>query len=159
MMALAVAAFGLLAVYLVSLGKTPEAPPRPGALETAHTAAQFLATGFGPFAAVLWPLFGVIVAVVAPWTPLRRARAGRRMRAGGLRVLGLLCFGGAMLCLAVGIGLGRGGGITPRYATMAAPVLCLAYFVGRDGRRPVVAWGLAALMAAFFVANTVIGIQ
>jgi hypothetical protein len=142
----------------LSLERTPETPRRSGP-EVAQTAVEFLAEGFGPFAAKLWPLSGVAVAVLGLLTLLKLARDWRAAPAGRLRALGLLGFGVAMLCLAVGIGLGRGSGFETRYATMAAPALCLAYFVGRDARRPVVAWGLFALMAAFLVPSTVVGIQ
>jgi hypothetical protein len=158
MMALAVAAVVLLAVYLLGLEKQATTP-RPGPSEAARTAVEFLAEGLGPFAKTLWPLSGVVVAALALCTLLQLARDWRTAPANRLRVLGLLGFGGAMLCLAVGIGLARGSGFATRYATMATPALCLAYFVGRDALRPVVPLGLFVLMAACLVPNMAVGVR
>jgi hypothetical protein len=159
LMALALAAVALLAVYLLSLGKSPDGPKRPGPFEIGQTASQFFAVGLGLWARPSWPLSGAVVAAVALLTLLKLARDWRTRPAERLRIEGLLCFGGALLALALALGWGRRDGFDTRYTTMAAPALCLAYFVSRPAPRPVVAWGLFVLMAALFVINTVGGIE
>jgi hypothetical protein len=157
MIAIAMAAAALLAVYLASLGGV-SGRPHAGVGGVAEVALQVLAEGFGPAAEWRWPLFGVVLALVALLTLLKLGRDWRILPHERVRTLGLLCFGGAMVCLALGIGWGRGV-VGTRYVTLAAPALCLAYFVGRPAPRPVLAWGLFALMAVLLPANTWDGIK
>jgi hypothetical protein len=159
LLALALASAGLLAAYLLSLKEVPGTPPRAALFPAARTALEFLAGAFGPFAKTTWPLSGAVVAALALATVVKLAHDVRRVPAQRLRALGFLCFGAAMLCLAASIGWGRGvlgsqAGFETRYAAPAVPALCLAYFVGREAPRPLIARGLFVLMAALLVVNT-----
>jgi hypothetical protein len=158
LMVLAIAAAVLLAVYLGSLEKGAGPAFRPTPLQAVQTAVEFLTASLGPFARTSWPISGVVGAVLGLLTLLRLRRDWRTEPTRRLRTLGLAGFGAAMLCLAAGIGWGRPSGFETRYVTMAVPILCLAYFVARDAPRPIVAWGLFALTALLFIANTQHGV-
>jgi hypothetical protein len=160
---LAVAAAALLGAYLLGLDKAPGSPPRPTPFQATRTAVQFLAAGIGPAGAARWPATALLPLALAVGVLLKLAHDWRALPAERLRTLGLLCFGGALLCLAAGVGWGRGSlgpeaGFATRYATMAVPALCLAYFVSRSAARPV-AWGLFLVAAGLLVVNTSRGLD
>jgi hypothetical protein len=160
---LALAALGLAVVCVASM-QPPQGNARPSAEQVARTAAQFLAEGIGPLAEPTWPFSGAVVAGLAAMTLFRLRQEWRGEPAERLRVLGLLAFGAAIVTLALAIGWGRGligprAGLATRYGTMAAPALCLAYFVARGAPRRAAAGVLTAVMVGLFVHNTYHGID
>jgi hypothetical protein len=157
MIGLAVAAAALLAVYLHSLQRL-SSKPQSSAGDVARVALQFLAEGFGPLAEWRWELSGGVLGLVVLLTLLTLAREWRVAPSERLRTFGLLCFGGAMVCLAIGIGWGRGS-VGTRYVTLAAPGLCLAYLVSRPAPRPLIAWGLFALFVGLLIPSTYFGVM
>lgn len=104
----------------------------PGLAASLRTSLQFLSYGIGPAAKEIWPVSAGLVAAACGllgWQALGVLRHRPEER---LRAAGFLCFLGGLLSLAVGIGWGRSflgpdAGFAPRYATLAAPLLCLAY--------------------------------
>jgi len=159
MLLLALAAAVLTVIYLLSLEKPAVALPRPTAAQAVEAAVMFLSNSVGPFAETTWPVSGVLLGCLGLAVVLKLIHDWRAAPRERLRTLGLLCFGAAMLCLAAGVGWGRGalgvpGGFATRYVTLAAPALCLGYFVHRNGTRRVVPWALFLLMAALLVVNT-----
>jgi hypothetical protein len=162
--ALALAALVLVAVCVLTMHRTPESSLRPTAEQVVRTAAQFFAEGLGPFAESSWPLSGVAVAVLAALTLFRLRQEWRADTAARLRVLGLLAFGAALVALALAVGWGRGvigdrAGFMTRYSTLAAPALCLAYFVARSAPRRTLAAVLTVAMVGVFLYNTGRGIE
>jgi hypothetical protein len=143
-MVLGVALVALLLVPLYLLPSLPgiyqeldDLPSYSGDLLTSlRGSIEFLASGFGP---ALWAsllqivgglgayallLFSGIVLVVIWWRqPQERYRA-----------VGFLCFLGAIACLTLGIGWGRGANpgecFKSRYAVSAVPALCCVYLAG-----------------------------
>jgi hypothetical protein len=126
--------------------------------------------GFGPYVATswrvlgpVWPLFVGLMAILALLTILKLVHDWRTLPAERLRTFGLLCFGGAMLCLVGALGWGRGAvmlnGFATRFQTLAAPALVLVFLVSRTSPRPVVAWGLSALLVALFLYDTNWGLE
>jgi len=163
LLTLALTSVVLTAVYFVSLEPVAGSPPRPTAFQAARTAVEVLAESAGPFAQVSWPLSGLAVVALALATVLKLTRDWRTLPAERLRPEGLFCFGAAMLSLAAGIGWGRGGGgpaagFATRYATLAAPILCLAYLAWRSAPDRRIAWGLCGVVALLFLFNTGQGI-
>ncbi len=161
--ALALAALALVAVCLLSMEPVRGSPPRPTAEQLIRTAAEFLTAGFGPFARTSWPFSGVALGAIALLAAFRLRQEWRAVPADRLRILGLLAFGAALVALALAVGWGRGAmgagtGFATRYTTMAAPALCLVYFVARAAPRRAFAIGLAVLLAALFVFNTIQGV-
>jgi hypothetical protein len=162
--ALALAALVLVAVCLLTMQRTPESSRRPTVEVVARTAAQFFAESLGPFAEWGWPFSGAAVAVLAALTLFRLRQEWRADPSGRLRVVGLLAFGAAMVGLALAVGWGRGligdkAGFMTRYATLAAPALCLAYLVGRMAPRRALTSVLTVLLVGVFVFNTQHGIS
>jgi hypothetical protein len=163
MMALALTAVALLACYLLSLDRPPR---RISMLTVGRASAEFLTAALGPGGERLWPpsgpkvwpYSGLLMGLLALLTLFKLAHDWRADPGGRLRTLGFLCVGGAMVTLALGIGWSRGSGFETRYVTVAAPVLCLAYFVSRTAPRPAVARWLFFLMAALLVVNTGFGV-
>jgi ABC-type cobalt transport system substrate-binding protein len=99
--------------------------------ESVKTAITFLAGGFGPAAEYFWPSSGIIVILLMSF-------------AIGILVVGLFIgrtsckfhvfafasFFLAIACLSMSFGLGRRSyGFVSRYFLMAAPALCLIYYV------------------------------
>jgi hypothetical protein len=168
---LALTALALVVVCLLSMQPVEGSPPRSTPEQLIRTAAQFLTASIGPFAnspwsirGMTWPFSGMVLGALALVTVLRLLKDWRTMPAQRLRTLGLFAFGAALVSLALAVGWGRGAigpmaGFETRYNTMAAPVLCLAYFVARAAPRPGFAVGLSVLLAALFVFNTLHGIE
>ncbi len=171
---LALTALALAAVCLLSMKPVEGSPPHSTPEQLVRTAAQFLTASIGPFAnstwriggmtLEAWPFSGMALGALALVTMLRLQQEWRTMPAQRLRTLGLVAFGAALLLLALAVGWGRGAigpmaGFETRYGTLAAPVLCLAYFVARAAPRPAFAVGLCVLLAALFVFNTIHGID
>ncbi|HEX5270640.1 MAG TPA: hypothetical protein VFW33_09150 [Gemmataceae bacterium] len=162
--ALSVAALALSAVCVLSMPAARGGAAPPTAEQVARTAAQFFAEGLGPIAEPTWPLSGVALAALAAVTLFRLRQEARAGPNEWLRVLGLLAVGAALVALALAVGWGRGligpkAGLMTRYATMAVPALCLAYFVARTAPRRALAVALAALMVGLFAYNTYHGID
>jgi hypothetical protein len=160
---LAVASAAWSAGYFLSLKRLPTTPPAPSAADAGRTALEFLSNSAGPAAETVWPVSGVLTAALLLVAGLKLLRVWRDDPAERLRTLGLACFGGAMLVLAAGVGWGRGSlgpaaGFATRYVTLAAPLLCLLYFVGRASRDRVWTWGLLLLTVALLAVNTSAGV-
>ena len=169
----------LVALYFRNYQEATWNPPSPGHGETLWTAARVLALAWGPVAReAWWPAVLATIALLAPTALLVLLAAWRALRRGGLRPTpvaagtapdtrirdwGLLCFASAALLLVLSIGWGRAGsvaqfGIPTRYAMLAAPALCMAWFAWQLhapalGRR-LVQWGLALAMLVLLVPNT-----
>jgi hypothetical protein len=131
-------AFLLAALYFRGYVRTfsdSYAPPSPGVWASLVASLAFLSTGFGGDAAkVVWPFSGLAMFI------LLLSSAGALVRAAWSkqdqnrsRALGLLCFLGASVMLALGIGWGRGGfgvdNIFLWYQLLAVPILHCLYFV------------------------------
>ena len=162
MMSMALASVVLVGLYLKSLAATPVSQMHPTADQLMRTALEFLAESVGPFASASWPGSGIAIALLAVATFEKLLRDWRVVPAERLRTEGLLSFGGAMLCLALGIGWGRGAGgaqagFATRYATLAAPILCFAYLVWRNASPRMIALGLCLMMGVLLLYNTVQG--
>jgi hypothetical protein len=162
--ALALASLALVAVCVLTMQRTPESSLRPTAEQVARTAAQFFAESLGPFAEPSWPFSGAAVAVLVALTLFQLRQEWRADPAARLQVLGLLAFGAALVALALAVGWGRGvigdrAGFMTRYATLAAPALCLAYLVARTAPRSALAAVVAVAMVGVFVYNTGRGID
>ncbi len=162
-LALALASLLLLGIYLAGLHRGPS-PTLPGTPQQAAVAAlAFLSSSAGALARIIWPISGILAAGLLLTIGLRLRRDWRQRPGDRLRTLGLLSFGGALLCLAAGIGFGRGGlgalgGLQTRYITLAAPLLCLAYFLWRAAVRPL---GCAIFFVAalgLFAVDTPLGL-
>jgi hypothetical protein len=158
MMGLALASIVLLIVYFRSLAATPSSQMRPMTLQVARTALKFLTDSIGPFAEKSWPGSGAALAALALVTLGKLLRDWRIRSAERLGTEGLLSFGGAMLCLALAIGWGRGAGFETRYVTLAAPILCFAYFVWRGASPRIIAPALSLMMVLLLPYNTYRGI-
>lgn len=156
--ALAAAALGLVAYYLVDYQYASYYRDSWRLSVLWRTGLQFLTGGFGPAGQLFWPLSGWVVLGLFVLTGgrllllCRRGRPGERARA-----VGLLLFLAAVGCLAASVGAGRpGAGFAPRYYVLAAPALCGVYFawtVGNpraDGRlAPTALFTLAALTFSY----------
>jgi len=154
----------LCAVYFVGYESSPWNAPSPGLRATLETSGKFLALGVGPAAAKSWLLFGGVVSLIL-LVSLGALRAARRAQDDErLRILGLLAFFAAVAVLALAVGWGRAGraaatGRMPtRYALLAAPGLCAAYFTlllfGKEWMRRAGPAALAILLAFLFPYNT-----
>jgi hypothetical protein len=124
---------GLLVVFYLVGYASPRHHAAPGGVVAGlRSTFQFLATGFGPAGIVLWPWSGVAAGLatlgaagvlLASWfrSPAERSRTG-----------GLIAVLASAGLLALATGWGRSGegpeaGLQPRYATLAAPALGMAY--------------------------------
>jgi hypothetical protein len=108
------------------------APGGPAA--AARASVQFLAMALGRPGVVLWPWSGFLVLGLLAGSAGVLAWAWATRSAERARVVGLACILGAVVSLALGTGWGRSGqdllaGLQPRYTTLAAPALLVAYFV------------------------------
>jgi hypothetical protein len=105
----------------------------------------------------------VVASLMALVEALRRRREER------VRIIGLLAFLAAFAILAAALGWGRAGRVadtgrmSPRYALLAAPLLCGAYFslllYGSDRLRRLGPPALAVLAALLFPLNTREGLK
>ncbi len=137
--ALAVAAVAIASLlgiaYFVAYERASWYPPSPGPVATLKTAAQFLAMAFGPGALAWRHAITVLTLGLLAATALLLVKA---LRSGTIddrrRALGLVCIMLAIVALAVAVAWGRagrvaaGGGLSRRYALLAAPILCAVFF-------------------------------
>jgi hypothetical protein len=129
MLVLALSALLLTGLYLVGYEKVPNYPTYSSRRAIAKTAIEFLTAGFGP-ATTLFPtlssagafclLLLSTAALVVVW--IRKPQKSQS-------ALGLFFFLGAMVSLALSLGLGVRNGSEMRFVTLAAPVWCCVYFV------------------------------
>lgn len=102
-------------------------------LKVLATSLQFLAAGFGPATAELWPFSGLAVLVALVSSVAVLAAVGLREPGERSRASALLTYLGAAGCLALGLGWGRAGasalaGFQDRYVALATPALFGIYF-------------------------------
>jgi hypothetical protein len=149
-----------LAVLLAGLypvGLALDAPVATAPAAVLRTAVQFLSTSL--VAAVpLWRGRAVFILLLAASALLVLVRAFHRIPGEKWRASGLAASGIAMFLLAAFVGFGRAefttdAGIQDRYATLAAPLLCLIYlcfllYGGDRSRRAVPIALLAATLLA-----------
>jgi hypothetical protein len=155
------AALMVTALYFVGWQRVPYHPRSSGPFQTLLTAAKFLTIGLGPAVRSVWPYSGAMALTVLGFSVLRvldlwRTEPGERPRA-----LGLFCFLGALVALALGLGLGRNGFET-RYVTLAIPIWCAVYFVWLlfpGPNRPPAGAILAVSALAGVWGNTAFGLQ
>jgi hypothetical protein len=159
----------LCGVYFIGSQSSPWNEASPGLAATLGTTAKFVVFGLGPVTAKAWVVFGAVTAAVLLAGLAGLVEALRTRKEERLRVLGLLAFFAAFAVLAAALGWGRAGRVaetgrmSPRYALLAAPLLCGAYFAlllygsGRLRRAGPVA--LALLAALLFPLNTREGLK
>jgi len=164
-----VAALLLCAVYFIGYQSSPWNGASPGIAATLATTAKFVIYGLGPVTAKAWVVFGAVCAAVLVASLAALVQALRTQDRERIRVVGLLAYFAACGILAAALGWGRAGRVaelgrmSPRYALLAAPLLCAAYFTlllyGSGSLRR---WGpaaLALLAALLFPLNTREGLK
>jgi hypothetical protein len=129
------AALVLAALYFVGYRTPSFHPASPGLGATLTICLQFLSLSFGPAAASLWPLSGLVMPTLLVMSAGVLFVAWRRQPQERVRVLGLLLFLGGVATLALCLGWGRAGygtdyGLAPRYVTLVTPALLWVYLVG-----------------------------
>jgi hypothetical protein len=159
----------LCGVYFVGYQSSPWNEASPGLVATLATTGKFIVFGLGPVTAKAWVVFGVVTAAILVASVAGLVRALRTQREERLRALGLLAFFAAFAVLAVALGWGRAGRVaetgrmSPRYALLAAPLLCGAYFAlllyGSGQLRRMGPAALALLAALLFPLNTREGLK
>jgi hypothetical protein len=164
LLASAVAAPVLVAVYFIGYVTPWWNPPNPGRLLTMKTTLRFLALAWGAAARNAWlPSILAIVLVLAATMVLLviaflRARGAERQR-----TFGLLSFAGGCAVLALAIGWGRAAtdmvsGMPMRYVLFAVPALCATYFIWElyapDVPRRWLQWALCVAMLVLLPWNT-----
>ena len=164
-----VAALVLCGAYFIGYQASPWNGVSPGMGATLATTAKFVIYGFGPATAKAWVVFGVVCAAVLAASLAALLRALRTDHQERIRMVGLLAYFASCGILAVALGWGRAGRVaelgrmSPRYALLAAPLLCAAYFtLLLYGSPPLRRWGPAALAlvaALLFPLNTREGLK
>jgi hypothetical protein len=159
----------LCGVYFVGYQSSPWNEASPGLAATLATTGKFVVFGLGPVTAKAWVVFGVVTAAILVACLAGLGKALRTQRDERLRALGLLAFFAAFAVLAVALGWGRAGRVaetgrmSPRYALLAAPLLCGAYFAlllyGSGRLRRMGPAALALLAALLFPLNTREGLK
>lgn len=159
----------LCALYFIGYQSSPWNAPGPGLRGTLETTAKFLALSVGPAAANSWLLFGVVVPVILLTCLGVLGAAHRRWDDERIRIVGLLAFFVAIAVLALAVGWGRAGRaaetgrMSTRYALLAAPGLCAAYFTlllyGKGWIRRAGPAALAILLLLLFPFNTLVGLD
>jgi hypothetical protein len=159
----AVASIALVVVYFIDYRSVSQHPPSGRIRITMQVAWQFLTMGFGPAIIPQWNTARFLALAVLAASLVTLAWRTARQPDERVRSLGLFGVLVAVVGLAIGIGWGRGGidrhlGFAFRYATLAAPWLCAAYFVAAGCRsatwRRAGQWTLVALSVAFFAGNS-----
>lgn len=152
----------LTALYFYGLGTLAQHATQPQPLQVISTAAQFLAMGLSRQLANYWPWSGYVAPGLLASTGFWLLCVWKRNRAERIRTTGLLLMAAGLAALAAAIGWGRaplgfGSGFTLRYATLAMPVLWLAYFVAvayTTGRpRKFLQWSLLLLVGGMYYWN------
>jgi hypothetical protein len=164
-----IAALVLCGVYFIGYQPSPWNGASPGLGATLATTAKFVIYGLGPAAAKAWVAFGILCAAVVLVSLVALLRALRGQQQERIRVVGLLAFFAACGILAAALGWGRAGRVaelgrmSPRYALLAAPLLCGAYFTlllyASPGLRRLGPAALALLAALLFPLNTHEGLK
>ena len=118
----------LLFLYFVGYQRPPNHPVSPSLGATLEGTLQIMSLGFGSGSKAFWPASGYLVAglTIATAFVLLRAREERP------RAIRAALFLAGMVCMAGGIAWARvavypEGLFVPRYATLAAPLLCCIY--------------------------------
>jgi len=167
--AVALAALAALDCALVGLyfwGYFRPVPPatEPPLAHRVRTSLQFFAGGLGPVAESIWPASALLVVLLAGASAVLLAGVWRRQPDERARALGLALYACGIAALGLGIGWGRAhlgdaAGFGSRYVTLAAPLLCCAYFawVLYSGR--LVPRLLLLTFAVFAAVDTVQGLQ
>jgi len=147
-----VAALVLCGVYFIGYQSSPWNGASPGLGATLATTAKFVIYGLGPVTAKAWVVFGAVCATVLAVSLAALLRALRVEDQERIRIVGLLAYFAACGILAAALGWGRAGRVaelgrmSPRYALLAAPLLCAAYFsLLLYGSTRLRRWGPAAL--------------
>jgi hypothetical protein len=164
-----VAALVLCGVYFIGYQSSPWNGPSPGLAATLATTGKFIVYGLGPVTAKAWGVFGAVCAAALVGSLAALVRALRNEEEDRIRIVGLLAFFAACGLLAAALGWGRAGRVaelgrmSPRYALLAAPLLCAAYFsLLLYGSARLRRWGpaaLAVLAALLFPLNTREGLK
>lgn len=164
-----VAALVLCGVYFIGYQASPWNGPSPGLAATLATTAKFVIYGLGPVTAKAWVVFGVVSAAVLVASLAALLHTLRTEEPERIRVVGLLAFFAACGILAAALGWGRAGRVaelgrmSPRYALLAAPLLCAVYFAlllyGSARLRLLGPAALAVLAALLFPLNTREGLK
>lgn len=142
---------GLLFLYFVGYQRPPGHPVSPSVGATLEGTLQVMSLGFGSGSKAFWPASGYLIAALTVATAfvLLRAREERP------RAIRAVLFLAGMICMAGGIAWARvavypEGLFVPRYATLAAPLLCCIYLAWEVVKRPQVVQFVQ--MVLFFVA-------
>jgi hypothetical protein len=164
LLAAAIVAPILVAVYFIGYVQPWWNPPNPGRLQTLKTTLRFLALGWGAAARNAWTISIIAILLVLAATMLVLVRALVRAReAERQRAFGLLSFAGGCGVLALAIGWGRAAtdmvsGMPMRYVLFAVPALCASYFIwelyASETRRRLVEWALCVAMIVLLPWNT-----
>jgi len=153
----------LVGLYFVGYERPSWVPPNPGRRASLETALHFAALALGPVAsrAWTWIALGVVALLLTIGFLVTRA-AWRERGPERDRALGLFCFGGGTLVLTLAMGWGRAAtvptqGMPDRYALLATPALCAAYFVamlyGPRVAALAVQWALLVALVAVLPGN------
>ena len=135
LLASAIVAPLLVAVYFIGYVKPWWNPPNPGRLLTLETTLRFLALAWGAAARNAWvPSIVAIVTILLATTLLLLRALARLGGAEQQRAFGLFSFAGGCAVLALAIGWGRAAtdlvsGMPMRYVLFAVPTICASYFV------------------------------
>jgi len=135
LLASAIAAPLLVAVYFIGYVKPWWNPPNPGRLQTLKTTLRFLALAWGAAVRNAWTVSIIATVALLAVTLLLLVRALRASTgAERQRAFGLLSFAGGCAVLALAIGWGRAAsdmvsGMPMRYVLFAVPTLCATYFI------------------------------
>jgi hypothetical protein len=146
---LAILLLALIAFYMYGYHAVPWHPKRIAISAMLITWLQFLTMSFGSAIRPAWPVTGILMALLAVGTAWLLIVTFRRRPDQRERIAGIFFFCGAMVTLAVGIGMSRDG-LEPRYITLAVPIAAAAYLAweayGRDAHPK---WGARVPIALF----------
>jgi hypothetical protein len=161
--AFASAALLQVALYFVGYEKPDERPADHNLRDTLKGAVRFLGTALGHWPEQSWEMSsGHLVRAIMAASAVLLALALWRRPGERLRALGLFLFLVSLAGLAVGIGWSREA-MYARYVTLAAPVLCGAYFSAEvcGGRYlgRAVQFGLLALLVMVLPFNVQEGLK
>lgn len=168
----AVVALLLCGLYFIGYNRVPYHPSTHNPRVIVRTALQFLTMSFGPGVVGLsfesrlpMPFWKAVCAAVAAlllltcWTLAVNWREKPKERA---RTVGLFLFIGAMVSLALGLGMGRDG-FEIRYVTLSVPLLCAVYFAwtiyGAPPLRKMIGTLLFTTVVVLVVPNTWWGLR